>query len=274
MNRSDLLTSASDTHREDAKQSPDTNGDVEDLVSIASDPTAMAASEAFLDLWQKVESEVIEAQAAGGSEALQPLHDLLNAMPVGHIDRASAFRVDAGLPLVELCAFRVVAASVAKNFPTALSVVVDARAALSAPTPEDRDKFTGSEIDLDQFFGWMEAGKPAEDVYKGPDYPHESPEVNSEMREWLEMMAKEHECDSQGRFSLVPLEDAGVDEPYEGEEMSQGDEDIPMVQTVFSSSDDAFSSSSTDVDECLDMWLLSDAAKKLLDFLEQALPRE
>ena len=36
---------------------------------------------------------------------------------------ASAFRIDSDLPLLEICAFRVVAASVEKNFPEAAEAV-------------------------------------------------------------------------------------------------------------------------------------------------------
>ena len=109
------------------------NRTVETLVEHASDPTAMAASEEFLDVWQEFESELIAAQATSGSAALQPLRMLLGQLPVGHIDKASAFRVDGDLPLLELCAFSVVAASVEKNFPDAASWVREARAARPSP---------------------------------------------------------------------------------------------------------------------------------------------
>ena len=54
------------------------------LVEHASDPTAMAASIEFLEVWQEFESELIAAQATSGSAALQPLRMLLGQLPVGH----------------------------------------------------------------------------------------------------------------------------------------------------------------------------------------------
>merc|ERR1719453_238925 len=118
------------------------------LVEHASDPTAMAASEEFLEVWQEFESELIAAQATSVSAALQPLRMLLGQLPVGHIDKASAFRVDGDLPLLELCAFSVAATSVAKNFPEEAGLVNDARSLLSSPTPEQSSRFTGLEADL------------------------------------------------------------------------------------------------------------------------------
>ena len=187
------------------------NRTVETLVEHASDPTAMAASEEFLDVWQEFESELIAAQATSGSAALQPLRMLLGQLPVGHIDKASAFRVDGDLPLLELCAFSVVAASVEKNFPEEAGLVNDARALLSSPTPEQSSRFTGLEADLDEFFDWIDAGKPADGVRKY-ETSLDSPDRDEEYRDWLLMMAKEHECDSRGRPSFVPLDDAELDE--------------------------------------------------------------
>ena len=57
---------------------------VKTLVEHASDPTAMAASEEFLEVWQEFESELIAAQATSGSAAMQPLRMLLGQLPVGH----------------------------------------------------------------------------------------------------------------------------------------------------------------------------------------------
>ena len=80
MNRSDL-SSAGGMDQLDERDDRHT---VETLVELASDPTAIAASEEFLELWQKFESEVIAAQATSGSAALQPLRRLLGQLPVGH----------------------------------------------------------------------------------------------------------------------------------------------------------------------------------------------
>ena len=60
------------------------NHTVKILVEHASDPTIMAASEEFLEVWQEFESELIAAQATSGSAALQPLRMLLGQLPVGH----------------------------------------------------------------------------------------------------------------------------------------------------------------------------------------------
>ena len=60
------------------------NHTVKILVEHASDPTGMAASEEFLEVWQEFESELIAAQATSGSAALQPLRMLLGQLPVGH----------------------------------------------------------------------------------------------------------------------------------------------------------------------------------------------
>jgi len=235
----------------------------------------MAASEEFLELWQTFESEVIAAQAADGSAALQPLRDLLGQLPVGHIDQASAFRVDSNLTLLELCAFSVVATSVEKNFTDLEGLVSDARAVLSNPTPEQSDRFTGTEADLDEFFAWIEAGKPADGVKRGPT-SHDSPDHDFGLYEWLVMMAKEHACDSKGRPSNVPLEDAGIDE-NDDEDVDEDDE-ITLVQgeskRVFSSGESVFSSTKTEVDACLEEWLTTDDARELMEFLERELPSE
>merc|ERR1719502_1869326 len=251
------------------------NHTVETLVEHASDPTAMAASEEFLDVWQELESELIAAQATSGSAALQPLRRLLGQLPVGHIDKASAFRVDGDLPLLELCAFSVVAASVEKNFPEEAGLVHDARALLSSrfssPTPEQRSRFTGLEADLDEFFDWIDAGKPADGVRKYQT-SLESPDRDEDYRDWLLMMAKEHECDSRGRPSFVPLDDAELDD--------DDDDDEIMVESgsdwVSSSGDgeSVFSSEKTEVDHCIDEWLLTDVAERLMEFLQRELPSE
>ena len=46
------------------------------------------------------------------------------------------------------------------------------------------------------------------------------------------MMAKEHECDSRGRPSFVPLDDAELDEDNDDEDVDE-DGEIPMVQSGF-----------------------------------------
>ena len=202
------------------------NHTVKILVEHASDPTGMAASEEFLEVWQEFESELIAAQATSGSAALQPLRMLLGQLPVGHIDKASAFRVDGDLPLLELCAFSVVAASVEKNFPEEAGLVNDARALLSSPTPEQSSRFTGLEADLDEFFDWIDAGKPADGVRKY-ETSLDSPDRDEDYRDWLVMMAKEHECDSRGRPSVVPLDEGELDE--DGYDDDDDDDDEIMV---------------------------------------------
>ena len=74
----------------------------------------------------------------------------------------------ADLTLLELCAFSIVATSVEKNFPDEAPSVRDARAVLSSPTPEQRIWYTGTEADLNEFFYWIDAGKPADGVRRGP----------------------------------------------------------------------------------------------------------
>ena len=128
------------------------------------------------------------------------------------------------MPLLELCAFSVVAASVEKNFPEEAGLVNDARALLSSPTPEQRSRFTGLEHDLDEFFDWIDAGKPADGVRKY-ETSLDSPDRDEEYRDWLLMMAKEHECDSRGRPSFVPLDDAELDEDDDDDD----DDDEIMV---------------------------------------------
>ena len=54
------------------------NHTVKILVEHASDPTGMAASEEFLEVWQEFESELI------GSGDKRPLRMLLGQLPVGH----------------------------------------------------------------------------------------------------------------------------------------------------------------------------------------------
>jgi hypothetical protein len=197
-------------------------------------------------------------------------------LPVVHVDQASAFRVDSNLPLLELCAFRVVAASVEKNFPDEAGLVTDARALLSSPAPDQSIRFTGAEADLDEFFAWVDAGKPADGVRRGPT-SHDSPDLDEGLYDWLVMMGKEHECDSRGRPSLVPLEDAGIDED---DEDVDGDGEIPMVQSgfdgvsSFGNGEGVFSSSATEVDECLEEWLTTDVAEQLMKFLETELPSD
>ena len=90
-------------------------GSVEKLVELAAE---MEPSDEFRELWEKFESDVLSVWA-DGPEAREPLRELLENLPVGYVDRASAFRLDSDMELLELCAFRVVAASVKKNFPEA-----------------------------------------------------------------------------------------------------------------------------------------------------------
>ena len=61
---------------------------------------------------------------------------------------------------------------------------------------------TGTEADLDEFFTWVDAGKPADGVRTGPEVD-ETPDRSTSMHEWLEMMAKEHACNSKGRQSEI-----------------------------------------------------------------------
>jgi len=277
------------------------------LVDLAfADPTAMAASEEFLELWQKFESQLIEAQAADGSAALQPLRNLIGRLPVGHIDKASALRVDANSTLLELCAFKVVSASVEEHFPEVADMVGDARAVLSSPTSEQSVRFTGTENDLDEFFAWIDAGKPADDVWSGP-VSDDTPDHDERLFDWLLMMEKERACDSRGRTAEYGRldEDSDYDEyrldtgmllndelsqAVGGKERSpeQASGDPPLVHGaspwVSSSGDagfdaghvdeeDVFSSSATEVDACLEEWLTSDVAKQLMEFLEKELPQ-
>ena len=53
-----------------------------------------------------------------------------------------------------------------ENFPEEARLVTDARALLSSPTPEQSSRFTGLGADLDEFFAWIGAGKPADGVRK------------------------------------------------------------------------------------------------------------
>ena len=111
---------------------------------------------------------------------------------------------------------------------------------------------------------------------RGPT-SQDSPDHDIALHEWLEMMAKEHVCDSRGRPSSVPLDDAELDE-IDDADMNQDDEIIVQGGSplVSSSGDDesAFSSSATEIDACLEEWVTTDTAKRLMEFLENALPRE
>ena len=103
----------------------------------------------------------------------------------------------------------------------------------------------------------------------------DSPDRDEDYRDWLVMMAKEHECDSRGRPSFVPLDDAELDEDDDDDE----DDEI-MVESgsnwVSSSGDgeSVFSSEKTEVDHCIDEWLLTDVAERLMEFLQRELPSE
>ena len=109
-------------------------------------------------------------------------------------------------------------------------MVNDARALLSSrfsiPTPEQRSRFTGLEHDLDEFFDWIDAGKPADGVRKYQT-SLDSPDLDEDYRDWLVMMAKEHECDSRGRPSVVPLDEGELDE--DGYDDDDDDDDEIMV---------------------------------------------
>ena len=75
----------------------------------------------------------------------------------------------------------------------------------------------------------------------------------------------------------VPLDDAGLDE-IDDADMNQDDEIIVQGGSplVSSSGDDesAFSSSATEIDACLEQWVTTDVAKRLMEFLERELPRQ
>merc|ERR1719498_490736 len=147
---------------------------------------------------------------------------------------------------------------------------------LSRPASEQRVRFAGSEADLDEFFGWIDAGKPSSAVRRGPT-SGDSPDLDPDYFAWSEMMAKEHVCDSRGRPSSVPLDDAGLDE-IDNADMNEDDEIIVQGGSplVSSSGDDesAFSSSATEIDACLEDWVTTDVAKRLAEFLERELPRQ
>jgi hypothetical protein len=245
----------------------------------------MAASESFRSAWGEFESALISVPSAGAA-ARAPLRKLLEKLPVGHVDKASAFRLDSDMPLLELCAFSVVAASVEKNFPEAADWVSSARGVLSSPTREQRKRMTGSAEDLDAFFEWLEAGRPADRVLRGPAVD-ETPDLSPSMFEWLEMMSKAHACNSKGDPASSPLEEWADDEvddaDAENAEQDMGkDEEEPLtVQSAYLPGDDGveggmvgntFSSSDAEVDACYEEWLTSAVAAKLKEFLDRELP--
>ena len=212
-------------------------------------------------------------------------------MPVGHVDKASAFRLDSDLPQLELCAFSIVAASVEKNFPEAADWVSSARAVLSNPSPTRKQKkrLTGSDGDLEAFFEWLEAGRPADRVLRGPAVD-KTPDQERSMFEWLEMMSKEHACNSKGLPALSPLEEWEEDEEDEEDapdaekaekDMGKNEEEPMTVQSAHLPGEDgveggmvgnSFSSSDAEVDACYEEWLKSAVAEKLKEFLDRELP--
>ena len=81
----------------------------------------------------------------------------------------------------------------------------------------------------------------------------------------------------QQRTSPSELE---IELDYKHRNMNQDDESSITVQggsPVVSSSGDeesVFSSTATEIDACLEEWVTTDTAKRLMEFLENALPRE
>lgn len=247
-------------------------GSVEKLVELAAE---MEPSDEFRELWEKFESDVLSVWA-DGPEAREPLRELLENLPVGYVDRASAFRLDSDMQLLELCPFRVVAASVEKNFPEATEWVSSARAVLSDPTTELRGRLTGRQAHLDEFFSWLDAGKPADGVRTGPG-THEDPDKNVNMFEWLEMMSKEHLCNSKGVPSALPIDEAGDDEAeedsYIGEDTdtdTDADTDTDFVKSSYDM-EIVQSSSDAEVDACYEDWLTSEVAARLKKYLDEEL---
>ena len=99
--------------------------------------------------------------ASPQSATRKALRTLLEKMPVGHVDKVSPVWISQSAPLLERCAFRVVAASVRKSFKELEELVEDARKILTDPKRESK-RLTGSKADQDEFFDWIDSGMPPE----------------------------------------------------------------------------------------------------------------
>jgi hypothetical protein len=293
-----LTSTRSWTNRTDPEA--DLDDMVEQLVELASDPLKVAASEAFRELWN--EFEALLATVSGKAKR-RPLRLLLEQMPVAHVDKFSTLRLSIDSPLLERCAFRVVAASVKENFADqkdATQWVDLARAQVATPTKMTRSRLTGSQADLDGLFGWIEGGQKPEEL-PNAKFTGETPADDPTYREFLEMMSEEQPCDAKGEPNGLPL----------GEAPDDDDDDLDMVEAAPPSSDTyeagyeagheaadlpiavgsaysgglptaplavgttptgKFGEGNAEVDECYKDWKHSAIAAKLLAFLEKELP--
>jgi hypothetical protein len=242
----------------------------------------------FEDLWDEYEEELKENWPNGN--AMAQLQDLLQALPVAHVDEASPLRLSNGGSLLERCAFRMVAASIKSNFPEALPLVLAQRVFLELPTPE---RAAGEDADVSTLFDWIARGQPEGEIRRGPDDRDDI--ADPSFQAWLSMMAAENLCDSRGRAGVPSLEDpeyedldeeaeaaAELDEEAEAEASAENPQ--PTVQWVAPPPDvldgkgvaegRASANAWGDPNACYEVWMASDIAARLKDFLDRELSRQ
>merc|ERR1719440_2662458 len=138
------------------------------------------------------------------------LRQLLEGLPVMVVDRASPLRLSSSTSLLETCAFRMVAASIEVKFPEALPDLEATRSSVREnPT---RERLKGSDADVAGLLDWIARGKLEEEVTAA--MPQNDDPSDPEFKEWLQMMAAENLCDSQGDDVLSLDDEAQGDEVY------------------------------------------------------------
>jgi len=246
------------------------------LLELEQNNTDMAATTDFAELWAMLE-EKLNTTKKEERELL--LRELVEALPVGHLDKASPFWLSTEGTLLEPCAFRKVAASIEKNFPEAQAALANARDGALETTIKRREVLGSTDEDLAGLLGWIARGRLEAEAEAMVKPAHGGDPSDPAFRALLAMMAAEHSCDSRGNPAFRPLEEAeeeeeaeegvdAADEVDENAETLEADADydsLPMVQS--SSGFDA----SPELDACYESWLTSDVAARLKKFLDAEL---
>jgi hypothetical protein len=179
-----------------------------------------------------------------------------------HVDVVSMLYMHQELPLIERCAFALVAQSVATNFPEALPWVQDARKALESPEQAPGRLF-GEEGDVERLLAWIEGGKLESEVVYPPDDDPSDPEFQA----WLETMANHHACTSDGADSDVSLDESDD----EDDESDDEEKESVSLEEISYQLEDEGSGQATSIEACYEAWTKSAAAVAFKEYLDEQL---